>query len=101
MSRLESPRGRVERDAQLRAGLVLMGAWWGLFSLPAMLLLKDRSRPRTTATGVLHLARGAMTEVRQTLSNLRAYRTLAWFLLGVTIDMRVGASMVEGRISAW
>jgi len=67
---------------RVRAGLVLMGLWWGLFSLPALWVLKDR-RPRPLEpVRWTRAVRKAVREVASTLRNLRAYRTLAIFLLG-------------------
>jgi len=67
---------------RLRAGLVVMGLWWGLFTLPALWILRDRRthdlpRPRTTG-----LVREALGEVGSTLRNIRRYQMLALFLLG-------------------
>ena len=33
-------------DMKLRAGVVLLGLWWGLFSLPAIFVLRDLAPPR-------------------------------------------------------
>jgi MFS transporter, UMF1 family len=67
---------------QLRIGLAIMGLWWGLFSLPALLLLRDRQAPRGEQLPLAATTRQAVREVIGTLRNIRAYRTLALFLLG-------------------
>jgi UMF1 family MFS transporter len=67
---------------QLRGGLVVMGLWWGLFSLPTLLVLRDRSPPRDTGRSLRGAGREAVTEVLRTLANVRRYRMLALFLLG-------------------
>jgi UMF1 family MFS transporter len=67
---------------QLRIGLAIMGLWWGLFSLPAVFLLRDRMPPRGERLPLLGATRQAIGEVKGTLRNIRAYRTLALFLLG-------------------
>jgi UMF1 family MFS transporter len=73
--------GLVDLGMQLRAGLVLMGLWWGLFTLPALAVLRDR-RPSTVGTLPLGQAiRRAGREVFGTLANVRRYRMVAWFVL--------------------
>lgn len=68
-------------ETGLRIGLVLMGAWWGLFTLPAAFFLRDKVPPRKAA-GLISTARHALGEVARTLSRIRAYSALALFLLG-------------------
>jgi len=67
---------------QLRAGIVVMGLWWGGFTLPALWLLRDRGPlplPRPTLAAS---ARQAVREVARTLNHVGRYRILAVFLLG-------------------
>ena len=45
--------GLTTTDMQLRAGLLVMALWWGLFSLPALIVLRDRRAARRGATGFL------------------------------------------------
>lgn len=66
----------------LRVGLVIMGLWWGLFTLPAALILRDRAAPRAAIPGLAATARQALTEVNHTLRRIRSYSALALFLLG-------------------
>jgi UMF1 family MFS transporter len=73
---LESTLSRV------RASLILMGLWWGLFSLPAILILRDKAPPRSPSMPFRRAARQAAAEVRTTLSHLRQFQALAWFLVG-------------------
>jgi UMF1 family MFS transporter len=73
--------GLNDLSTQLRAGIVLMGLWWGLFSLPALAVLRDR-RPAPTACLPLGQAmRQAGREVLVTLRNVRRYRMVALFVL--------------------
>ena len=74
--------GVSDNVTQLRVGLWIMGLWWGLFSLPAIFILRDRTPPRAPERSRLATARFAIADVRHTLANIRAYRTLALFLLG-------------------
>lgn len=72
----------AHRAEQLRIGLAIMGAWWGLFSLPAVFVLRDKVAPREGAGSLWKLMRSAGKELRRTLAHLRQYRTLCLFLLG-------------------
>jgi MFS transporter, UMF1 family len=75
-----APRG-LTTESGLRVGLIIMGLWWGLFTLPAALILRDRARPRGTAKGLAATAKNALGEVLRTLRNVRSYSVLALFLL--------------------
>ncbi len=66
----------------LRVGLLVIGFWWGLFSLPAIFLLRDRGVPRAAELGMLSAARRAVGEVGTTLGNIRQFKMLALFLVG-------------------
>jgi UMF1 family MFS transporter len=68
-------------ETGLRIGLVVMGVWWALFTLPAAFLLFDKALPRQ-ADGLFATAGGALVEVGRTLSHIRRYSVLALFLLG-------------------
>ncbi len=68
--------------ARLRCGLLIMGLWWGLFSLPAVWILRDRSAPQCRPEPVYRAAVGAVRQVAGTLRNIHTVRTLALFLLG-------------------
>jgi UMF1 family MFS transporter len=67
---------------QLRAGFLILGLWWGGFSIPAMIWLRDRGPPRAAHMGIAIAARQAWQEIRGTLRNIRHYRWLVLFLLG-------------------
>jgi UMF1 family MFS transporter len=73
--------GLEDEAMAVRAGLFLMGVWWAVFSLPAILILRDRRTPQRHPLPLLQAARTALAEVVHTLRHLRAYRTLALFLL--------------------
>jgi MFS transporter, UMF1 family len=68
--------------ARVRVSLVLMGVWWGIFSLPAIFILRDKAVPRSAKMPLTKATSRAVREVRTTLSHLRHYRSLAWFLIG-------------------
>jgi MFS transporter, UMF1 family len=72
----------LPRDAdQHRAGILLLGLWWGAFSLPTIWILRDRGPPPVRREPLFRAARIALGEVGHTLSNLRRYPALAMFLL--------------------
>ncbi len=74
--------GLVDDTLKLRFGLFLMGAWWAIFTLPAIVVLRDKSTPRKKHASLMASGVHAFREVRTTLGNIRGYRMLAWFLLG-------------------
>jgi UMF1 family MFS transporter len=73
---LESTLSRV------RACMVLMGLWWGVFSLPAILILRDKGQPRAAHLAFAAASREAVREVKTTLAHIRQFQALAWFLIG-------------------
>jgi UMF1 family MFS transporter len=68
-----------------RLGLLFTGVWWAGFTIPCLMVLRDRIQPATRAPGLLTAARNALGEVRRTLVNIRHYRMLALFLVGFLI----------------
>jgi UMF1 family MFS transporter len=73
--------GLHDAPSQHRAGILLLGLWWGVFSLPALLVLRDRGRRPERPEPLLRAARSALREVGRTLASVRRYRVLALFLL--------------------
>lgn len=67
---------------QLRTGIAIMGLWWGVFSLPTLLVLRDRGPPPVQRQRLRTAAANAAREVAATLRNIRQYRYLALFLVG-------------------
>ncbi len=74
--------GLTDKSTQMRVSLVIMGLWWGLFTLPTLLFLRDRSPRRTSAMPLHRAALVAFKEVLHTLRNVRQYTTLTIFLAG-------------------
>jgi UMF1 family MFS transporter len=74
-----------------RCGILLLGLWWGIFSLPAVLILRDRQATPSTPAGLpcaalppvtlARATRDAVGQVGQTLRHIRRFPTLAWFLV--------------------
>jgi UMF1 family MFS transporter len=73
--------GIVGDAAQLRFGLLLMGVWWGVFSIPAIWVLRDRGQPACAPVSIGKAARRAIRDVRRTIGNVRRYGMLALFLV--------------------
>jgi UMF1 family MFS transporter len=76
------PNAADDPSVHLRLGMILLGAWWGLFSLPTLLILRDKQRPLTGALPVVQQTKAAFRQVLVTLRNVRQYKILALFLLG-------------------
>jgi UMF1 family MFS transporter len=66
----------------LRISIVTMGLWWGLFSLPTLLVLRDKGAPPTKSLPLVPQTKAAFRQVFETLKNVRRYTPLALFLLG-------------------
>ena len=73
--------GLTGRAEQLRSGLVLMGLWWGVFTLPAILFLRDRRATSRERPSLLQTAQRSWHDVAATIRNIRSYKMLALFLL--------------------
>ncbi len=67
---------------QLRVGILILGLWWGLFTLPSLWILRDRGRPPKQALPAGKALAKAAGEVGHTIKNVRRYKMLALFLLG-------------------
>jgi len=65
----------------LRIGILIMGLWWGLFTLPTLWILRDRGRAPGQKLPAKQAVGRAAGEVVRTLRNVRRYKMLALFLL--------------------
>ncbi|NUQ63411.1 MAG: MFS transporter [Pirellulales bacterium] len=74
--------GIADPGTQLRIGLVVMGIWWGLFTVPTVWILRDRRPAPEHRKPLATAGRQALREVAATLRNVRQYQMLAIFLLG-------------------
>jgi len=68
-----------------RLSLLIMGLWWALFSVPILLLVKDKSSPRVERTSLFATAMGGLRDVKRTLGEISHYKMLAIFLVGFLI----------------
>lgn len=73
----------IPADRAVNYAVASVGLWWLLFSLPCILFVKERARPRGTAAGSLIL--GGFRKVFSTMRNLRRLKTLAVLTTSVLI----------------
>lgn len=73
--------GLSSMASRLQCSLILMGVWWGLFTLPAIFVLRDKPRAEGESTSMFRSIRESLGEVGQTLRRLRTNVALALFLL--------------------
>ena len=73
--------GLSSMASRLRCCLILMGAWWGCFTLPAIMVLRDKPSPTTEVTNLGVAIRASFREVIATLRSLRTNVALGLFLL--------------------
>ena len=72
---------KVPPVVPLRIGVLIMGLWWGLFTLPTLWILRDRGRKAQQKLPAGKAVGRAVGEVARTLRNVRRYKMLALFLL--------------------
>ena len=67
----------------IRASNLLVGVWFLLFSLPALVLLRDELTPRagTSAGSTVASVRGAFQDLRRTLTRIRDFKDIVRFLV--------------------
>jgi len=63
----------------VRLAFPMVGCWWALFMIPCLLWVREEKPARPLAPGAA--ARAGWQEFRSTVSELRKYRSLVWFLL--------------------
>jgi len=63
--------------------VVVAGVWWGLFSIPTLLWLKDK--PKAASPGIVELTRQGWRRVRETVKHIREFRQLFRFLIAYLI----------------
>lgn len=77
------------RDAvqpiRFRIGILVMGLWWGVFTIPTIWVLRDRGTPVAESQSPIQTATHAVREVKRTLVNVRRYPILAIFLVAFLI----------------
>ncbi len=73
--------GMSTMTSRLQWSLILMGLWWGGFTLPALLVLRDREGETRSERSAATAIRQSFKDVWQTLLSLRTNIPLAFFLL--------------------
>jgi len=73
--------GVPDGQDQARLSILLLGLWWGLFTIPTLCMLRDRDQPPPKRDPFRAATRKAVRKVVHTLSRIRSYRILALFLL--------------------
>jgi UMF1 family MFS transporter len=71
--------GLASAAEAVRLSFVTVAVWWMVFSLPVLLFVRE-GRP-AAPLGVLAAARSSLGELRSTVTHVRRYRPLLWFLL--------------------
>jgi len=71
--------GLADAADAVRWSFVSVGAWWLLFTVPAMLFVRERGPARPL--GWLAAARAGFGELATTVREIRRYRDMTWFLL--------------------
>ncbi len=73
----------TEDGFNVRASNLLVAAWFLLFSLPALVLLRDEVAPRGDAStnGLVASVRGAFQDLGRTLTRIRDFRDIVRFLI--------------------
>ena len=74
--------GLPDLSDQLRVGILIMGLWWGLFTLPTLWVLRDRGQAPSHRRPLRTAVAEATGQVVHTLRNVRRYKYLSLFLLG-------------------
>ena len=71
--------GLADASQAVRLAFVTVGLWWGLFSVP--LVLWVREPPRRAGLARRRLVREGLAQLRQTLGEIRGNRPIVFFLL--------------------
>ena len=73
----------TEDGFNIRASNLLVAVWFLLFSLPALILLRDEVVPRATrpAGGAVAAVRGALSDLGRTLKRIREFEDIVRFLV--------------------
>lgn len=70
--------GLADASAAVRLSFVTVAVWWALFTLPLILLVRERDGHAVTAG---QAARGGLRQLRTTFRRIRSYRITFIFLL--------------------
>ncbi|MBX3422340.1 MAG: MFS transporter [Pirellulaceae bacterium] len=76
------PDPSIDVVPHLRVGIVIMGLWWAIFSIPTLVILRDKATPKIQPLSLIPQTQAAFAQVFQTLRSVRRYAPLALFLIG-------------------
>lgn len=71
--------GLADAAAAVRIAFPMVGAWWLLFTVPALLWVRERKPAAPLA--LVAAARAGWRELAATIHEVRRYRVLVWFLV--------------------
>jgi UMF1 family MFS transporter len=71
--------GLADASQAVRVAFLMVAGWWVLFTVPCLLWVREQKPARPLAP--LAAARAGWRELRATVSEVRRYRPLVWFLL--------------------
>ncbi|MYB17695.1 MAG: MFS transporter [Holophagales bacterium] len=73
----------TEDGFNVRASNLLVAAWFLVFSLPALIVMRDEATPRSGAStpGTVAAVRGAFRDLGRTLTRIRDFRDIVRFLV--------------------
>ena len=70
--------GLANAAEAVRISFLMVGAWWLLFALPCFLIVKEKQQE--TVVGARLAVRQGFSELRSTLTEIRRYQPIVWFL---------------------
>jgi UMF1 family MFS transporter len=71
--------GLADASTAVRVSFVMAGAWWLLFALPCVFIVRERDHGKVTV-GAREAVRLGLAELRTTIREIRNYRPVVWFL---------------------
>lgn len=96
--------GAASMEAKLRWAIASTGIWWFVFSLPTIVVLRDRETSRVSDAAATITAwdavRQAARDVKETVVEMRRYATLAAFL-GAFLFFNDGVQTVISQSSTF
>jgi UMF1 family MFS transporter len=73
--------GLADAGEAVRVSFLMAGAWWLLFALPCVLVVRERDAALVSRVRWGDAVRGGLRELRSTLGEVRRYQPVLWFLV--------------------
>jgi UMF1 family MFS transporter len=70
--------GLADAAAAVRVSFLMVGVWWFVFALPCFFIVKEKQHE--TVVGARLAVRQGLGELRNTLTEIRRYQPIVWFL---------------------